>query len=205
MVVVKPDGVGELDGHRPDSGFQPEGFKPLHDILVEVGNRAWSQRQGFHSAVTHRDDQAVVDKIVVDLEAAPALMGDRRGRQPAARHVERNLPPMVHQRRLAEPDLADDLGPQVERRARILPLVEWKFGPVFRSRHSRLLPSVTGPRPGAPRCRGRARPVQVTSTRTTSASSIAVTLSTRSFSIAAPSRPARRTPLTSIVPKAATR
>src|SRR6202022_3499385 len=103
-------------------------------------------------------------------------MGDRGGCLPAARPVERNLPPMVHHRCLPEPDLADDLGPKVKCRARILPLVERKFGPVSRSRHSRLLPLVAEPRPGAPAVAGRARPAQVASTRTTSASSIAVTL-----------------------------
>src|ERR1700730_16537442 len=87
-----------------------------------------------------------------------------------------------------------------------------------RSAHFEAVPEISGARHdhtfelGIPSvtCHFRSFPApriypQVTSTRTISASSIAVTLNTRSFSIAAPSRAARRTPLTSTAPRAETR
>ena len=55
----------------------------------------------------------VVDEVELD-RRTPAAVRDRRGGQPSRRDVERYLPPVVHQRRVRQTDLADDLGPHVQ-------------------------------------------------------------------------------------------
>ena len=122
-VLVKRNWVGELDRHRPDPDFQPERFQPVHDLVVEIGNRARPERQAFRPPVAHLYVQAMIDEIEVDLKTDPALVRDRRSREAAASHVERHLPPMVHHRRLGEADLADDLRPKMQGGAGVLPRI----------------------------------------------------------------------------------
>src|SRR5258707_11303350 len=71
----------------------------------------------------------MIEEIEVDLKAARAIR-HRRRRQPSACHVKRHLPPMIDHRRAGEADLADDLGPQMQRGAGILPFLEWESRPV---------------------------------------------------------------------------
>jgi hypothetical protein len=52
----------------------------------------------------------VVDEVELDLETAPARVHERR-REPTGRDVERDVPPVVDQRRRRQSDLADDLEP----------------------------------------------------------------------------------------------
>jgi hypothetical protein len=83
---------------------------------MEVGDRLRLQGKGLAPAVVDADPQAVLDKVEIDLEGARA-MGDRRGGQATAGEVKRHLPPVIDHWRLRQADLADDLGPHVERGA----------------------------------------------------------------------------------------
>src|SRR5271166_6878882 len=113
---------------------------------------------------------------------------------------------MVHHRRLGEVDLADNLRPKIESGASVFPRIKRQRRPGSDVCHVEELPNRILLRWGGAWAAQRTRLFpQVTSTRTISASSLAVTLSTRSSWIAAPSRAARGTPLTSTAPRAETR
>jgi hypothetical protein len=57
------------------------------------------------------------DEIEIDLER-PDAVRDRSRREPACRQVQRDMPGMIHPGTLGEPDLSNDLGPQVQSRVR---------------------------------------------------------------------------------------
>ena len=76
-VPLKRNGVGDLDRHRPDPDLQSKRFQPVHDIVVEIGNRAGLQRQTFRSPIARLYVQAVIDEVEVDLKTGPALVRDR--------------------------------------------------------------------------------------------------------------------------------
>ncbi len=101
---------------------------------VEVGDRHGLERQRARRAVGDRRCRA-------DGRGSRSRSGsrDRRGgsgsvRQPAGRDVERHVPPVVDERRVGHADLADDLGPQLERVARRLPARHRDLGPSTRTR-----------------------------------------------------------------------
>src|SRR5215471_3553794 len=71
----------------------------------------------------------MADEIEVDLKIEPAIVRDRRGREAAAGQVQRHLPPMVYHRRLGEADLADNLCPEMQGSAGILPRLEGQRRP----------------------------------------------------------------------------
>ena len=123
-ILLERYGIGDLDRRRPNPDVEPERLQPLHDLAVEIGNGAGTQRETFGRPVIGRNRQAVTDEIEIDLEG-PSAVGDRRGGQPAARHIERDLPPVIDQRRLRQPDLADHLGPHMKRAAGVAPFREW--------------------------------------------------------------------------------
>src|SRR5689334_10775380 len=72
----------------------------------------------------------MVDEVEVDLEDA-CTMPDRRCRQPSRGHVINDMPRMVDPWRLHQADLADDLGPELQGRAGLLPGGVGQAGPSF--------------------------------------------------------------------------
>ena len=128
VILVEADRVGDLDRHRPDPHLQAERAQPGHDLGVEIGDRTGPQWQRLAPAVAGVDAQRVVDEIEIDLEGQAAIR-HRRGGQPAAGHIERHMPPMVDRGRQREADLADDLGPQMQGGAGVLPLRIGQGGP----------------------------------------------------------------------------
>ena len=84
---------------------------------VEAGDRARLERDLPAIAVGRPDDELVVDEVELDLEARAPVVHERR-REAAGEHVQRYLPPVVDHRLEREADLADDLGPHVQRVAR---------------------------------------------------------------------------------------
>src|SRR5450756_1529696 len=87
----------------------------------------------------------MIDEVEVDLEAAHAVWNGRR-RQPARGDIERDMPGMIEPRRAREPDLADDLGPQVQRFVSLPPRRERQFRPggLMRLAHASPQRSVIG-------------------------------------------------------------
>src|SRR5450432_142508 len=62
----------------------------------------------------------MIDEVEVDLEAAHAVRNGR-GRQSARGDVQCDMPGMIEPRRAREPDLADDLGAQMQRFVSVAP------------------------------------------------------------------------------------
>src|SRR4051812_43698576 len=96
---------------------------------MEIRDRAWLECHGFNPARAGLDNQPMVNEIEVDLKAARA-MRDQGCRQASGGHVKRNVPPMVHRRRMREPDLPHDLSPKLQRGASVGPFGEWQIQPL---------------------------------------------------------------------------
>ena len=95
---------------------------------VEAGDRMSRQRKVPLRAVAGRNAQAMVDEIEVDLERSRTVR-HRRRRQSARRDVERHMPGMIEPGRFGQPDLADDLGPELQRRTGVTPRRRRQFRP----------------------------------------------------------------------------
>src|SRR6267143_6607155 len=59
-------------------------------------------------------------------------IGDTRCRQTASGYVQRDIPPVVYERCQTQPDLANDLGPHMERCVRVFPRTQRQSGPALR-------------------------------------------------------------------------
>ncbi len=133
-VPVERDGVGDLAGHGGDGRLNAEGGQRAHRGGVELRHRHRLQRDVARGAVAHIQPQHVIDEVEIDLELASAGR-HRSGGQPARGHIERDVPGMVQPWRQREADLADHLGPQMQRRAGVAPIRGRQRGPAFRLRY----------------------------------------------------------------------
>ena len=131
-IALERNGVFDFRRHGPDPDVNIERMEALHDLGVEISDRARRQGEPFAPSVAHSQRQPVREKVEVDLHV-PAPVRHRRRAQSAGGDVERDLPPVVHHGRQREPDLADHLRPQVQGRAGVLPLVEGELRPDIRS------------------------------------------------------------------------
>jgi len=86
------------------------------------------------AAVGRAEVQFVRDEIERDIEDAVTVR-DRPGRQAKRRDVERHMPRVIGPRRLLEPDLPNDLRPQLQIGARLFPFVVRKGWPYRFVRH----------------------------------------------------------------------
>jgi hypothetical protein len=130
-VLLKGDRIGKLARHRPDRYVQSQRVEPTHQLAVEIGDRHGLEREVGARAVARPDHQAMVDEIEIDGKMSRPVRHGRR-RKPAAGEIERDLPPMVLERREREPDLAHDLRPHMQGGAAVLPVREGDIWPAFR-------------------------------------------------------------------------
>src|SRR5207248_860963 len=94
-----------------------------HHLAIKICDRTRPQLKCDDLAVAALDEQFVIDEIKLDLKDTIAeRYGGRR--QPACRHIERNIPPMINKRRQLHPDLSDDLRPHVQCRESISPFIQ---------------------------------------------------------------------------------
>jgi hypothetical protein len=71
----------------------------------------------------------MVDEIEFDLDQPAVADMHRRAAEAAGADVERHLPAVVEPGREREPQLADDLRPELQGRAAVAPFGEAKLGP----------------------------------------------------------------------------
>src|SRR5712692_3057643 len=121
-VVLERDRVGDLDRRGPYPQRQPEGVEAAHHLAMEIRYRSRRQRDGFGLPIADSDAQLMVDEVEIDLEI-PRAVRHRRGGKAASRQIKRHMPPMVYGRGLRQADLADDLGPPMQRGAAVLPRI----------------------------------------------------------------------------------
>ena len=91
-----------------------------HDRGVKAGDGFSGQGKLPRRAVAGRNPQDMIDEVEIDLKVAHAVR-DRRGRQPARGDIERDMPGMVQPGRAHKTNLADDLGPQMQRFVGVAP------------------------------------------------------------------------------------
>ena len=115
MVVVGERERGiDLVGPRPNLHRDAELVERTHRLGIEIGDRLGFERDPTGAAVTGSDVQPVLDEVELEVEDARFVWDRGRG-QTTRTDVEGDLPPVVDHRRVRESDLADDLGPHVQR------------------------------------------------------------------------------------------
>ena len=127
-VLRKPSRLRQFVGHLVDRDVNAEVCKVSHDSGIEACHRLSGQCQLPLCAVAGGDPQGMIDEVEIDLEG-PRPIGDRRGGQPACGDVQRDMPGMIEPGRARQPDLADDLGPQMQRLAGFPPGRSRQFRP----------------------------------------------------------------------------
>ena len=153
-VVGERHRVGDLHRDRPDVCVDAEPVELAQQVGVELGDRPRGERHGTTRAVGSVDDQLVRHEVEIDLEAGGVGRPHERRRQPACRHVERHVPPVVQQRRVRESDLADDLRPELQGVAASVPTPR-RGARARRRRYVRAC--AAAPRRGPPASVGRRR------------------------------------------------
>src|SRR4029079_6674217 len=139
LILAEPDRVGNFVGKLVDADVDAEFGKRAHDVRIEIGHAARVEPDRLFAALAGRDAQHMVQTVEVGLEAAVAIRNRRRG-QATRRYIENDVPGVVEPRGLHEPYFADDLRPELERGAGILPGCIWQFRPGFGlGRHPTLL------------------------------------------------------------------
>ena len=113
MSSLKRDRVGQLVRHVMDANLDAELGQGLHDLGIEIGDRPRIKPDLPDRAVVGRCDQRGIQKIELELEAAVTIGDGRRGQAPG-RQIKNNVPGMIEPGRLREPDLANDLGPEMQ-------------------------------------------------------------------------------------------
>ena len=106
----------------------------MEHLGVDGGDAARRERDVVRAAVADAEPQHVRAEVELEVERAAVLARHARGRQPARGDVERDVPPVIDERRQRQADLAGDLRPEVQRVARFAPFVERERRPVEHGR-----------------------------------------------------------------------
>ena len=120
VVLLEGNGLRDLNRHVPDVHRRVEFIERGLDLLVKRGDRHGLERYGAAAAIAGLQQQDVFDKVEVDLQHSRAVWHGRGG-DAANGRVERHVPGMVDRRHEREPDLADDLHPELQGGAGIAP------------------------------------------------------------------------------------
>src|ERR1700743_2977846 len=91
-----------------------------HHACVEARDRMTGQRELPRLAVAGGNSQLVIDEIELDLEGSRTAR-NWRGRESPGRDIKRDVPRMVLPGRERQPYLANDLGPEMQRRISVTP------------------------------------------------------------------------------------
>jgi hypothetical protein len=112
-ILRKWDRVGHLVRHFMDGDREPNAVQELNDAMIEVGDGSRLQRQFARLTPAGAHDEAMADKVKFGFEDF-AVGRDRRRSKTSRGDVERNLPAMVEPGGQHQPDLADNLGPELQ-------------------------------------------------------------------------------------------
>jgi hypothetical protein len=112
-VAFEGDAVGHLDGRGPDPHRAGDLLERRHRLRVEVRDRHRLELDRHAGAARALEAQLVRQEVELRDERALAA-AHRLRREPPRREVERRVPPVIHERRVRERELADDLHPHVQ-------------------------------------------------------------------------------------------
>ena len=120
LVEVETDRIGKLVRHPVDRDRDADFGEACDQLAIEIGNAARAQRERANLAGARPAEKAMVEEVELDLEQLAADR-DGRGGEAAGADIERHLPAVVDPGRQGKADLADDLGPQLQRQRRVTP------------------------------------------------------------------------------------
>jgi hypothetical protein len=128
-ILLEWDPIRHFTRCRMDPDVETKRRERVENLVIEV--RHGTRLEGYRSlsSIGRLDQELITEQIEVDLEGS-TVVGNQRSAKATRGHIERNVPGMVGPRRLDEPDLSDYLGPHVERRRRIGPVLERKIRPI---------------------------------------------------------------------------
>jgi hypothetical protein len=109
-ILAKTNWVRDLVGPLTNFHFYPEVSQTCHHGHIKIRYRLRSQRYLPMPSVACLDTKQVVDEIEVDPKNAFAEL-NWRGREPARRHVESDVPRMIEPWSLRQSNFADNLSP----------------------------------------------------------------------------------------------
>src|ERR1700751_1852181 len=109
-ILVEGNGIGDLDGHPPNLDLDTSGTKHCHELLVKIGHRPRRQWECLHNSIVSIKHKLMPYKIEPELECSSAVWDSRSSQAPSS-YVQRDIPPMVYQRRQPQPNLTDHLSP----------------------------------------------------------------------------------------------
>src|SRR4029077_10435785 len=107
-VFRKSDGTRHLVRHLVDGHSYANAIQEIDNPMIEVSDWLRPERKGPFLATAGARDQAVADKVELDLQDLVADRNRRRA-ETACGDVERDLPAMIEPGCQHESDLADDL------------------------------------------------------------------------------------------------
>jgi hypothetical protein len=99
-----------------------------HHVAVEDCDQSGLEDDTTVGAAGGVDPQHMLGEVEPDLQAEPPGVHERRGEAPIG-HVQRDPPPVIDHRLQGQTDLADYLGPQVQRVAGVRPAGEGLLRP----------------------------------------------------------------------------
>ncbi len=115
-ILVECDGIGNFDGHAPDFYLDAGRLEHGHELLVKVRDRPRHERNGLQDSFAGFKKELMAHEVKPDFDGAVAAGHARRG-ESARGDVERNVPPMIDERRERKTNLAHDLRVQMQRGA----------------------------------------------------------------------------------------
>src|SRR2546423_1448784 len=101
--------------------------------MIKVRDRPFEQRDARLLSVAGSHLQYMIDEIKMRFHAAVAAEGHHGGGESVRRNVQRDVPPVIEFWSEFQAGLADDLGPEMQRIAGLLPFFERKRRPITRS------------------------------------------------------------------------
>ena len=120
MIFGKADRVRNFIRQLVDGNRDADALQKIPHLGIEVGNALSAERQRAFHAVAAARDKTMRDEIEFEFEDIVAD-GHRRSAEAARGDVKRYLPAMIQPRRQLQPDLADDLRPELQGRDRVAP------------------------------------------------------------------------------------
>ena len=120
IVLVEANRIWDFDRHWPNFDFDPRGAKHRHSLPIELGHRAGHKWECLAYSIRRLEHKFVLQEVKPELKCSVSIRDPRRRQTPSG-NVQRDVPPVVHERRQAQSDLAHDLRPHMERGVGVFP------------------------------------------------------------------------------------
>ena len=127
-ILREEDRVEHLVRHLVDRYCDAEAVQECDRPPMEIGNGLRLERKASLLVATRAREETVSDEIELDLEDFAADR-DRRGAEPACGDIERDLPTVIESGGQLQPDLADDLSPELQCCGCLTPAIIGQIGP----------------------------------------------------------------------------